>query len=82
MNCDYEFMCSVMYNSLQPHPMDCSPPGFSVYGIFQARMLEWVAIPISGDLPDPGIEPVSSALPADSLPSEPLWKAIFSDIVI
>ena len=26
------------------HPMDCSPPGFSVHGIFQARMLEWIAI--------------------------------------
>ena len=25
-------------------PMDCSPPGFSVHGIFQARILEWVAI--------------------------------------
>ena len=25
-------------------PMDCSLPGFSVHGIFQARMLEWVAI--------------------------------------
>ena len=25
-------------------PMDCSPPGFSVLEIFQARMLEWVAI--------------------------------------
>ena len=25
-------------------PMDCSPPGFSVHGIFQARVLEWVAI--------------------------------------
>ena len=24
--------------------MDCSPPGSSVHGIFQARMLEWVAI--------------------------------------
>ena len=28
-------------------PMDCSPPGFSVCGIFQARMLEWVAISFS-----------------------------------
>ena len=28
-------------------PMDCSPPGSSVHGIFQARMLEWVAIPSS-----------------------------------
>ena len=25
-------------------PMDCSPPGFSVHGIFQARILEWVTI--------------------------------------
>ena len=29
------------------HPMDCSPPGFSVHGILQARILEWVAIPFS-----------------------------------
>ena len=28
-------------------PMDCSPPGFSVHGIFQARILEWVAISFS-----------------------------------
>jgi len=28
-------------------PMDCSPPGFSVHGIFQARVLEWVAISFS-----------------------------------
>ena len=27
--------------------MDCSPPGSSVYGILQARILEWIAIPIS-----------------------------------
>ena len=26
------------------NPMDCSPPGFSVHGIFQARVLEWVTI--------------------------------------
>jgi len=25
--------------------MDCSPPGFSVHGILQARILEWVAMP-------------------------------------
>ena len=29
-------------------PMDCSPPGSSVYGICQARVLEWVAIAFSG----------------------------------
>ena len=28
-------------------PMDCSPPGSSVHGIFQARALEWVAIAFS-----------------------------------
>ena len=28
-------------------PMDCSPPGSSVHGILQARILEWVAIPFS-----------------------------------
>ena len=34
------------------NPTDCSPPGSSVYGIFQARILEWVAISSSpGDLP-------------------------------
>ena len=54
-------------------------PGFPVHAIFQARILEWVAIPSSGDLPDPGIEPESYALPArqaDSLPVEPLgnWQ--------
>ena len=40
-------------------PMDCSSPGSSVHGILQARILEWVAISFSGDLPDPGIETVS-----------------------
>ena len=28
-------------------PVDCSPPGFSVYGILQVRILEWVAMPFS-----------------------------------
>jgi len=28
-------------------PIDCSPPGSSVYGIFQARVLEWAAIAFS-----------------------------------
>ena len=28
-------------------PIDCSPPGFSVHGVFQARILEWVAISLS-----------------------------------
>ena len=28
-------------------PVDCSPPGSSVHGVFQARVLEWVAIAFS-----------------------------------
>ena len=35
--------------------MNYSQSGFSVHGILQARILEWVAIPSPGDLPDPGI---------------------------
>ena len=56
-------------------PRDCSPPGSSVHGIFQARVLEWVAIfPSPRDLPSPGIKPRSPALQADILPSEPPGK--------
>ena len=54
--------------------MDCSLSGFSVHGIFQARVLEWIAISFSRDLPDPGIEPGFPALQADALPSEPPGK--------
>ena len=44
------------------NPMDCSPPGSSVHGIFQERVLEYVAITFSGDLPYPEIEPRYPAL--------------------
>ena len=57
--------------------MDYSLPGSSVHGIFQARILEWVPFPPSGDFPDPGIKPTSSASPALAhgyLPSDPLGK--------
>ena len=40
----------------------------------QARILEWVAFPFSRGLPNPGIEPRSPALQADSLPAEPQGK--------
>ena len=48
-------------------PVDYSPPGSSIHGILQARVLEWVAISFSRDLPDPGIEPRSPTLQADAL---------------
>ena len=54
--------------------MDCSPPDSSVHEILWARILEWVAIPFSRDLPDPGIKPRSPAMQAASLLSEPPGK--------
>ena len=82
-------------------PMDCSPPGSSIHGIFQARALEWGATALSIKLnyhafipilwirwlitvsnraikgnTDPGLQPGSPALEADSFLSEPPKKAI------
>ena len=62
--------------------MDRSRPGFSVHGILQARILEWVAIPSPGDLPNPGIEPQSLELQADSIPCEPPEKLVFQKYVL
>ena len=41
------------------------PMDYTVHGILQARVLEWVAFPFSRDLPNPGIEPRSLASQAD-----------------
>ena len=49
-------------------PMDSSPPGSSVYGISQARILEWVAFLSPEDLPDLASETQSPILQTDSLP--------------
>ena len=58
------------------NPMNCSSPVFSVHEISQARILEWVAIPFSR--PNPGIEPGSPTLQADSLRSEPPGRPLVS----
>ena len=66
--------CSVVSDSCDA--MVGSPPGSHVRGILQVGILEWVVIPFSRDLPDPGIEPVSSvapALQADCLPLSPVF---------
>ena len=47
---------------------------FTVPGTFQARILEWIAFPSPGDIPNPGTEARSPALQADSLPAEPQGK--------
>jgi len=47
---------------------------YTVHGILQARILEWVASPSCRGLPNPGIKPRSPALQGDSLPAEPQGK--------
>ena len=58
---------------------DCSPPGCSIHEIFQAGLLEWVAISSSRGSSCPRdrtkpTSPVSPALQTDSLPPKPLGK--------
>ena len=53
--------CLALYN-----PMDCGLPGFSVHGVLQARILEWVSMTYSGDLSDPGIKSTSLMSPASA----------------
>ena len=45
-------------------PVDCSLTGFSVHGILQARILEWVAVPSSRGSSQPRIKPASPVAPA------------------
>ena len=61
----------VAQSCLTLRPVDCSPPSSSVRGILQARILERVAMPPPGDLPNPGIEPAS-------LPSAALAGRLFA----
>ena len=57
------------------NPIDCSPPGSSVHGILQARILEWVAISFTRDIQDTGIKPSAPAtypaLQEDPFTTEP-----------
>ena len=67
-------LCPVVCNAI-----DCSLPGSSVHGIFQARILDWVQLPPPGDLPDPGIEPASPASP--TLAGRFLTTALFGNTI-
>ena len=64
--------------------MDCSPPGSSVHGILQAKILgHGLPCPPPGDLPHPGTEPtspVSPALQARFFTTEPPGKLIYHTI--
>ena len=55
-------------------PMDYSPPGSSVMAFSRQEYWSGLPFPSPGNLPNPGIEPGSPALQADSLPSEPPGK--------
>ena len=58
-------------------PMDCNPPDSSVHGDSLGGILEWVAMPPRGDLPNPGIKSKSPALQVYSLLSAPPGKPNF-----
>ena len=55
--------------------MEYSLPGCCVHGISEARIQEWVASSFPRDLANPGIEPMSPALQADSLLMSPIGLA-------
>ena len=52
----------------------CDPMDYTGHGILQDRILEWVAFPVYGDLPNPETKPRSPTLQVDSLPAEPQGK--------
>ena len=56
ITCVCMLLASIMSNFLQPN-RDYHLPGSSVYGILQARILEWLPCPPPGYLSNPGIEP-------------------------
>ena len=67
--------CPILCN-----PMDCSLPGSSVHGIFQAEYWSGLPCPPPGDLPNPGIEPTSRMSPALAegfFTSSATWEALF-----
>lgn len=58
-----------------------APPGSSVQGIFQARILERVALPFSRGSPNPGMEPTSPTSPTltgKSFTTSTIWEALCS----
>ena len=67
------------------NPLDCSLPGSSAHTIFQARILEWVAVPSPGHLPHLGIESnvsFGSCIGRRALYHSITWEALLADIVL
>ena len=64
------------------NPIDCSRSGSSVHGILQARILQWVAMPYSKDLPYLRIEPasfLSLLLAGGFFTTSATWEALVSE---
>ena len=55
-------------------PIPCDPMDYTVHGILQTRILEWVAFPFSRGSSQPKDRTQVSTLQADSLPAEPQGK--------
>ena len=71
-------MCALLPPTLYL-PMDYSPPGSSIHGIFQARTLKWVAISFSRGSSPPGIELeglTSPALAGWNFTTSATWEAL------
>ena len=76
---NHSFIKPFIYSFMHAHscltfgdPSDCSPPGSSVHGLFQARILEWVAI----------LSPASPALVGGVFTTEPRGKPLLSTQLI
>ena len=59
----------------------CNPMDYTVHGILQARILEWVAFPFSRGSSQPRDLPRSPTLQADSSPAEPQGKPIIYHLI-
>ena len=75
------FMLSCFSRVQLCDPMDWISPGFSVHGIFQARILAWESFPPPGDIPNPGIKPrslMSPVLAGGFFTTSATWEALSS----
>ena len=67
----YVVVQSLSHVRLSSDPTDCSPPGLSVRGILQARVLEWVVISVSRGSSRPGDRTCASCMAGRFLTTEP-----------
>ena len=81
VNSGFTSSCVCMHAQLCPtvcDPMDCRTPGSSVYGMLQARILEWVAIPFSRGSSWPRDSTRVSWIAGGFFATEPPWKPCFT----